>query len=336
MSLLPSIYTVESVTKGHPDRVCDQIADRILHEITSQDPTARVAVEVFGCKGVVTIGGEVTTDAVVDYEALARETLESVGYDPVEFRLHLNQQSPEISSAVSTGGAGDQGIMYGYATADTASHLPLGVELARGLTSRLEELRESGELPWLKSDGKSQVTICDGVPEVIVVSTQHDPSVSLEEVRVTLVDRLVHPLTSSLRGNGIEVRPKDRTRLRRAILPRVLINPAGTWSIGGFHADSGLTGRKLAVDGYGGILPGGGGSTHGKDNSKVDRSATHKAREVAVDLVGRGLAREALISVAYAIGVDEPVMLHAINENREEITHLIDPGLFLASRLRAA
>jgi S-adenosylmethionine synthetase len=273
---------------------------------------------------VVTIGGEVTTNANVDYEALAREVLESVGYDPVEFRLHMNQQSPQISEAVSAGGAGDQGIMYGYATADTVSHLPLGVDLARGLTSRLEELRESGELPWLRSDGKSQVTIRDGQPEVIVVSTQHDANGSLEEVRSTLTDRLVLPIASSLRGS----------EATEAILPRILINPAGAWSIGGFHADSGLTGRKLAVDGYGGILPGGGGSTHGKDNSKVDRSATHKAREVAVDLVRRGLAREVLISVAYAIGIDEPVMLHAINENQEEITHLLDPEVFLASRLR--
>ncbi len=190
MSLLPSVYTVESVTKGHPDRVCDRIADCILHEITSRDPGARVAVEVFGCKGVVTIGGEVTTHATVDYEALAREVLESVGYDPVEFRLHMNQQSPQISAAVSDGGAGDQGIMYGYATGDTTSHLPFGVDLARGLTSRLEELRESGEVPWLKSDGKSQVTIRDGVPEVIVVSTQHDESVSLEEVREEIRKRI--------------------------------------------------------------------------------------------------------------------------------------------------
>ncbi len=328
MSLLPSVYTVESVTKGHPDRVCDQIADHILHEITSRDPGARVAVEVFGCKGVVTIGGEVTTSARVDYEALAREVLEGVGYDPVEFRLHMNQQSPQISAAVSEGGAGDQGIMYGYATADTASHLPLGVDLARGLTDRLETLRESGELPWLKSDGKSQVTIRDGVPEVIVVSTQHDERVGLEEVRTTLTDQLVSPLCVSLRG------ATSLSRGDEAILPRVLINPAGAWSIGGFHADSGLTGRKLAVDGYGGILPGGGGSTHGKDNSKVDRSATHKAREVAVDLVRRGLAHECLISVAYAIGVNEPVMLHAINEGRQDITHLLDPNIFLASRLR--
>ena len=310
MSLLPRVYTVESVTKGHPDRVCDRIADRILNEITLLDPAARVAVEVFGCKGVVTIGGEVTTHANVDYEALAREVLESVGYDPVDFRLHLNQQSAQISAAVSSGGAGDQGIMYGYATAETASHLPLGVDLARGLTHRLEELRESGALPWLLSDGKSQVTVRDGQPEVIVISTQHDPSVSVEEVRATLKEAL------------------------RLDAPTIFINPAGAWSIGGFHADSGLTGRKLAVDGYGGILPGGGGSTHGKDNSKVDRSATHKAREVAVHLVRRGLAQEVLISVAYAIGMDEPVMLHAINERQEEITHLLDPEVFLASRLR--
>jgi S-adenosylmethionine synthetase len=322
MSLLPRIYTVESVTKGHPDRVCDQIADRILHEITTLDPAARVAVEVFGCKGVVTIGGEVTTNANVDYEALASKVLESVSYDPVEFRLHMNQQSPQIGEAVSAGGAGDQGIMYGYATADTESHLPLGVDLARGLTSRLEELRESDELPWLRSDGKSQVTIRDGQPEVIVVSTQHDADVSLDEVRREIEQHVISVPLLFKEGLGV-VMP-----------PRILINPAGSWSIGGFHADSGLTGRKLAVDGYGGILPGGGGSTHGKDNSKVDRSATHKAREVAVDLVRRGLAREVLISVAYAIGIDEPVMLHALNENQEEITHLLDPQVFLASRLR--
>jgi len=314
MSLIPSVYTVEGVTKGHPDRVCDQIADRILKEITDQDPSARVAVEVFGCKGVLTIGGEVTTSAQIDYAALAREVLASVCYDdPIEIRVHIISQSPQISLAVSAGGAGDQGIMYGYATNETESYMPLGVDLSRQLTSELERLRESGEIPWLKSDGKTQVTVRDGVPEVIVVSTQHDADISLEDVRATLTDKLVSPVAKEA---------------------RVLINPSGSWSTGGFNADSGLTGRKLAVDSYGGILPGGGGSTHGKDNSKVDRSATAKAREVAVDLVRRGLARECLISVAYAIGIDEPVMLHALNENGEDITHLIDASQFLASNLR--
>lgn len=310
MPLLPSIYTVESVTKGHPDRVCDQIADRILQEITAQDPSARVAVEVFGCKGVLTIGGEVTTRAQVDYAGLAREVLEAVEYDPVEIRLHLIEQSSQIGGAVSEGGAGDQGIMYGYATSETQSGLPLGVELSRALTDGLERLRESGELPWLKSDGKSQVTIRDGQPEVIVVSAQHDEGVSLEDVRSALREKL------------------------HLSAPYIHVNPAGAWSTGGFNADSGLTGRKLAVDGYGGVLPGGGGSTHGKDNSKVDRSATHKAREVALKIVQEGLAKEVLISVAYAIGVDEPVMLHAINENHEDITHLLDAEVFRASNLR--
>ncbi|NQV90682.1 methionine adenosyltransferase domain-containing protein [Candidatus Uhrbacteria bacterium] len=310
MPLLPSIYTVESVTKGHPDRVCDQIADRILKEITSQDPLARVAVEVFGCKGVLTIGGEVTTSAQVDYAQCAREVLEGVGYDPVEMRLHLIEQSSQIGGAVNEGGAGDQGIMYGYATSQTQSGLPLGVELSRALTDGLERLRESGELPWLRSDGKSQVTVRDGRPEVIVVSAQHDEQISLEEVRSTLIEKL------------------------HLSAPKIHVNPAGAWSTGGFNADSGLTGRKLAVDGYGGVLPGGGGSTHGKDNSKVDRSATHKAREVALAIIGKGLAEECLISVAYAIGVDEPVMLHAINENHEDITHLLDPEVFRASNLR--
>jgi S-adenosylmethionine synthetase len=314
MSFIPSIYTVESVTKGHPDRVCDQIADRILKEITDLDPAARVAVEVFGCKGIVTIGGEVTTVARVDYACLAREVLESVGYDPVETRVHIISQSSEISQAVGTGGAGDQGIMYGYATDETPSYLPLGVDLSRALTNGLEAMRESGEILWLKSDGKSQVTIHDGVPTVILVSAQHDASISLDEVRETLTNRLVSPL---IKGN-----------------PRVFINPAGSWSTGGFNADSGLTGRKLAVDSYGGIIPGGGGSTHGKDNSKVDRSATAKAREVAVEIVRSGLAHECLISVAYAIGIDEPVMLHAQNENRKDITNLLDAEMFRASKLR--
>ncbi len=336
MSFIPDVYTVECVTKGHPDRVCDQIADRILAEITNQDPAARVAVEVFGCKGILTIGGEVTTSARVDYEGLAREVLEGVGYDPVETRVHIISQSPQISQAVGTGGAGDQGIMYGYATDETKNYMPLGVELSRQLTAELERLRESGEIPWLKSDGKTQVTIRDGRPEVIVVSAQHDVSVSLEEVRETLLQKLVSPLLKAVRGSE-EPSGSRRGGLRGVIVKsKVLINPAGAWSTGGFNADSGLTGRKLAVDGYGGIIPGGGGSTHGKDNSKVDRSATAKAREVAVDLVRQGLAHECLISVAYAIGIDEPVMLHALNENQEEITPLLDPNVFLASRLRAA
>ena len=324
MSFIPSVYTVESVTKGHPDRVCDQIADRILKEITDLDPTARVAVEVFGCKGVLTIGGELTTSANVDFEGLAREVLESVGYDPVEMRVHIISQSPEIAQAVGAQGAGDQGIMYGYATDESPSFMPVGVDLSRALTAGLERLRESGEIVWLRSDGKSQVTIRGGMPEVIVVSAQHDAVVSLEEVRATLMDKLISPL------------PKGGLRGVASACPSIFINPAGSWSTGGFNADSGLTGRKLAVDGYGGIIPGGGGSTHGKDNSKVDRSATAKAREIAVDIVHRGLARECLVSVAYAIGIDEPVMLHALNERREDITNHLDPNMFLASRLRSS
>ena len=252
MSLIPSVYTVECVTKGHPDRVCDQVADRILKEITDLDPLAHVAVEVFGCKGILTIGGEVTTKIQVDYESLAREVLDEVGYhDPIEIRVHLIAQSPEIHSAVDVGGAGDQGIMYGYATGETQTFMPLGVHFSRMLTTELERLREDEEISWLKSDGKVQITIKDGVPEVIVVSTQHDPNISFEEVRSVLMEKLILP---RWRTQGFP----------EPLSCRVLINPAGSWTVGGFNADSGLTGRKLAVDSYGGILPGGGRSTHRK------------------------------------------------------------------------
>ncbi|MBI2473884.1 methionine adenosyltransferase domain-containing protein [Candidatus Uhrbacteria bacterium] len=323
MSLIPSVYTVECVTKGHPDRVCDQIADRILKEIAYLDPTAHVAVEVFGCKGVLTIGGEVTTQAQVDYESLAREVLHEVCYeDPIEIRIHLISQSPEIHSAVDVGGAGDQGIMYGYATHETETFMPIGVHFSRALTTELERLRESGEIPWLKSDGKVQVTIRDHVPEVIVVSTQHKADISLEEVRSVLMENLILPQW-------------QKQRFPEPMSCRVLINPAGSWTVGGFNADSGLTGRKLAVDSYGGILPGGGGSTHGKDLSKVDCSATTQARQAAVAIVGAGLAQECLVSVAYAIGINEPVMLYALNQNAEEITHLLDPKVFLSTQLRS-
>lgn len=301
----PKIYTVESVTSGHPDKVCDQISDAILDACLEQDPMSRVAMEAFGGHGLLIVGGEVTTKAQVDFEKVARDVYREIGYtEDIKVIVNVVQQSPDIAQGVDTGGAGDQGIMYGFATAETPEFLPKGIVLVHQLTKGLENLRKSGEIKWLGPDGKAQVTI-DGASgekiSTILVSTQHKESVDQEEIRKTLIEKLIEPLVGDV--SQIEI----------------LINPTGKFVVGGFEADTGLTGRKIMVDTYGGLIPHGGGCFSGKDPTKVDRSAAYMARYAAKTLVSEGKAKECLVSVAYAIGRAEPLMVEALNEKGESI-----------------
>ena len=295
-------YTVESVTSGHPDKVCDQISDAILDACLEQDPYSRVAVETFGSHGLLVIGGEVTTRAKVDYEQLARDLYRSIGYsDRLKVIVHVAEQSGDIAQGVDTGGAGDQGIMYGYATDETPEYLPKGVVLVHNLTKGLEYLRRKGGVSWLRPDGKAQVTVMDGEVATILVSCQHARDISQDEIRETLTSRLITPLVGAL--GDIQV----------------LVNPTGSFVLGGFAADAGLTGRKIIVDTYGGLVPHGGGAFSGKDSTKVDRSAAYMSRFVAKQFVAGGLAKECLVSVAYAIGRAEPVMVEAIDEQGQNV-----------------
>jgi len=300
-------YTVESVTSGHPDKVCDQMADAILDELLRQDPMTRAGIELMGSHNLLAIGGEVTTTAKVDYEAIARKVYKDIGYtDTLTVVTNVAQQSPDIAQGVDTGGAGDQGIMYGFATDETPEMLPLGVVLAHTLARGLEYLRRNDpQFAWLRPDGKTQVTIEDGKVTRVLVSCQHDEKVSQEQIRALLIEHLIKPAIGSL--EGIEV----------------LTNPTGSFVIGGFTADTGLTGRKLMVDTYGGVAPHGGGAFSGKDATKVDRSASYMCRQAAKYLVANGHAKKALVSVAYAIGRAEPLMISAVNEKGEDLSVII-------------
>ena len=299
-------YSTESVTNGHPDKVCDQISDAILDACLTQDPSSRVAVETFGSHGTLMIGGEVTTKANVDYAAIAKSVYESIGYhEPLDILSRVVTQSPDIAMGVDTGGAGDQGIMYGYATDETPEFLPKGVVLAHALSRNLENLRTSGSLPWLRPDGKTQVTLRDGKILTALTSTQHAEDVELETIRTALIEQLFAPTLGNL--EGIEL----------------LVNPTGRFVQGGFEADAGLTGRKLMVDTYGGLMPHGGGAFSGKDATKVDRSAAYMCRFVAKNLVAGGHAKKALVSVAYAIGRVEPVMVEAYADDGTNLSDIV-------------
>lgn len=294
-------YTVESVTSGHPDKVCDQISDAILDALLVQDPMSRVAVETFGGHDLLVIGGEVTTTAKVDYEKIARKVYSDIGYDGSALKVivHVVQQSPDIAMGVDTGGAGDQGMMYGYATDATVELLPEAVVKVHKLAKGLEELRRSGDFDWIKPDGKTQITVHNDTITSVLVSTQHDANVSQVFIREALVKNLIAPIIGSL--EGIEV----------------LVNPTGSFVQGGFAADTGLTGRKIMVDTYCGLAPHGGGAFSGKDATKVDRSAAYMCRFVARELVKKGMGKKILVSVAYAIGKAEPLMIAAVNEKGE-------------------
>lgn len=301
---IPKMYTVESVTSGHPDKICDQISDAILDAILTQDPTARVAIETFGAHGKLAIAGEVTTSAQIDYADIARQVYRDIGHeDGLDITVNVIQQSPDIARGVDDGGAGDQGIMYGFATDETPERMPLGVVLSHRLAQGLENLRRNNRIfAWIRPDGKTQVTIDDSRVTAVVVSTQHDESAPLEKVRQQLTETLIMPIIGSY-GQ-----------------PELFINPAGEWHRGGFAADSGLTGRKIMVDTYGGLIPHGGGAFSGKDATKVDRSGAYMARLAAVEAINQGQAKECLVSVAYAIGRAQPVMLEAVDESGQNLT----------------
>ncbi len=301
-------YTVESVTEGHPDKVCDQVSDAILDACLAVDPKSRVAVECFGGHGKLVVGGEVTTHAKIDYEKIARDVYKEIGYtEELEVSIHIVTQSPEIAMGVDTGGAGDQGIMYGFATDETPEMLPQGVVLVHKLAKKLEVVRKSGELKWLRPDGKTQATFKNGKLETVLVSTQHDKAITHEEIERSVKDKIIFPLLTA----------EEKSRVK------ILVNPTGAFAQGGFEADTGLTGRKIMVDTYGGLIPHGGGCFSGKDSTKVDRSGAYMCRFVAKALVAAGYGKECLVSVAYAIGMAEPLMIEAINERGEDLSEIV-------------
>ena len=305
-------FTSESVSEGHPDKVSDQISDAILDAILAQDPYSRVAAETLCNTGLVVLAGEITTKANVDYIHVARETLKRIGYDNTDYGIDYkgcavlvayDKQSPDIAQGVDRAsddylnqGAGDQGLMFGYACDETPVLMPLAIHLSHRLMQRQSELRKDGRLPWLRPDAKSQVTVryVDGKPaaiDTVVVSTQHAPEMQHKDIEEAVIEHIVKPvLPPELVKNGV----------------RYLINPTGKFVIGGPHGDCGLTGRKIIVDTYGGAAPHGGGAFSGKDPSKVDRSAAYAARYVAKNIVGAGLASKCLVQVSYAIGIARP------------------------------
>ncbi len=303
------LFTSESVTEGHPDKVADQISDAVLDRILRDDPKARVACETLVTTGLAMVAGEITTDTYVEIPKLVRGVLRRIGYTRSEYGIDadtcavlttLDRQSPDIAQGVNTGGAGDQGMMFGYATDETRELMPAPLQFAHRITKKLAALRKSGEIPYLRPDGKSQVTVeYEGDKPVriatIVVSTQHDPDVSNRQIRADVIEKVVRPvLPVSLLGRGCVFH----------------INPTGKFVIGGPHGDAGLTGRKIIVDSYGGAGRHGGGAFSGKDATKVDRSGAYAARWAAKHVVASGAARRCEIQLAYAIGVAEPVSIH--------------------------
>ena len=305
-------FTSESVSEGHPDKVADQISDSILDAILAQDSTARVAAETLCNTGLVVLAGEITTNANVDYIQVARNTLREIGYDNTDYGIDYkgcavlvayDKQSPDIAQGVDKAhddgldqGAGDQGLMFGYACDETAELMPLPIHLSHRLVERQSQLRRDGRLNWLRPDAKSQVTLryVDGKPDsidTVVLSTQHDEEISLEKLREAVIEEIIKP-----------VLPKHL--IKGAI--NFLVNPTGRFVIGGPQGDCGLTGRKIIVDTYGGAAPHGGGAFSGKDPSKVDRSAAYAGRYVAKNVVAAGLASKCLIQISYAIGVAKP------------------------------
>jgi len=300
------LFTSESVTEGHPDKIADQISDAVLDEVMRQDPKGRVACETLVTTGLVVVAGEITTTAHINYDEVARETVRQVGYDNADYGFDadtcavvctVKRQSPDIAMGVDTGGAGDQGLMFGYACDETEELMPMPIQLAHRLTQRLSEVRKHKKVEFLRPDGKSQVTVeyRDGKPhrvDCVVISTQHSDTVTHEDLRAAILEHVIKPIVPSKMLDS-------KTKFH--------INPTGRFVIGGPMGDAGLTGRKIIVDTYGGYSRHGGGAFSGKDPSKVDRSACYVARYIAKNVVAAGLASRAEVQLAYAIGVAEPV-----------------------------
>ena len=317
---MKKLFTSESVTEGHPDKVCDQIADAILDDILEKDKNAHVACEVCATTGVVFVMGEITADCYSDIAKIARDVIRDIGYDSSDLGFDyntcsvltaINEQSPDIAMGVNSAqeydgdiidktGAGDQGMMFGYACDETPELMPLPIVLAHALTKKLTEVRKDGTLSYLRPDGKSQVTVEyeDGVPkrvDTVVISAQHNPDVTQDQIRKDVIEKVIK---TTIPDNLID----DDTK--------IYVNPTGRFVIGGPHGDSGLTGRKIIVDTYGGYCPHGGGALSGKDPTKVDRSALYMARYVCKNVVASGLAKKCEIEVAYAIGRAHPVSVY--------------------------
>ncbi len=319
------IFTSESVTEGHPDKMADQISDSVLDAVLTDDPMGRVACEVLVTTGICVVSGEITTKTYVDVPKLAREVIEDIGYCDARYGYDsktcgilnmIQSQSPDIAMGVDTGGAGDQGLMFGYACDETEELMPLPIMLAHKLVRRLSEARRSGELTFLRPDGKSQVSVeyANGQPkriDAIVVSTQHDDEISNEELRAQVKKHIIDAVVPSKMVDSST---------------RYHINPTGRFVIGGPHGDTGLTGRKIIVDTYGGMGRHGGGAFSGKDPTKVDRSACYMARYIAKNLVASGLARRCEVQLAYAIGVAEPVsiMVNTFGTGMVEESRLVE------------
>ncbi|NQS98450.1 MAG: methionine adenosyltransferase [candidate division Zixibacteria bacterium] len=314
------IFTSESVTEGHPDKIADQISDAVLDEVYKEDPFGRVACEAFVTTGMCLVGGEISTTSYVEIPAVVRNVIKDIGYTNAEFGFDcetcavlttIDQQSSDIAMGVDRAGAGDQGMMFGYAVDETEELMPMPIMLAHRLTSRLAQVRKEGIIPYLRPDGKSQVSVryVDGKPvEVltVVIAAQHDPEPSRAEIRKDLKEKVIY-----------QVLPQDMFDKEKLVCH---INPTGRFVIGGPQGDAGLTGRKIVVDTYGGLAPHGGGCFSGKDPTKVDRSGSYAARYVAKNIVASGLAKKCLLQVAYAIGVAEPVSLMINSFGTGEIT----------------
>jgi len=330
------LFTSESVTEGHPDKIADQISDSILDALITQDPMSRVACETLVTTGIAFIAGEITTKAVIDYQKVVRDTITDVGYTRGKYGFDaetcavissIHSQSPDIAMGVDTGGAGDQGLMFGYACTETDELMPLPIMLAHKLARGLSCARRDGVLEYLRPDGKSQVTVeYDGHKPVrvdaVVVSSQHSPLVTNETMREDITDKIIN-----------RVIPEDM----RDENTKIYVNPTGRFVVGGPHGDAGVTGRKIIVDTYGGAAPHGGGAFSGKDPTKVDRSACYMARYIAKNVVAAGLADRALVQLAYAIGVADPVsvMVHTEGTGRipeDRITEIVRAHFKLTPR----
>ena len=330
------LFTSESVTEGHPDKIADQISDSILDAILAQDPVGRVACETLVTTGMAIVAGEITTNAVIDYQDVVRATITDIGYTRGKFGFDaetcavlstIHRQSPDIAMGVDTGGAGDQGLMFGFACTETDELMPLPIMLAHKLVKGLSCLRRDGTLNYLRPDGKSQVTIeyDDTRPvrvDAVVVSSQHSPLVTNETMRGDLTEKIINRV--------IPAAMMDKNT-------KIYVNPTGRFVVGGPHGDAGVTGRKIIVDTYGGAAPHGGGAFSGKDPTKVDRSACYMARYIAKNVVAAGIAERAMVQLAYAIGVADPVSVMVYTEGtgripEERITEMVRAHFKLTPR----